>query len=67
MKCLWWREKLKELNEMGKILFNRKHDYTHHNGTIKENFEELEEKTVSVAGRIISRRVMVKLVYGSSR
>ncbi|NMA58207.1 lysine--tRNA ligase, partial [Clostridium cochlearium] len=30
--------------------------YTHHSSTIKENFEELEEKTVSVAGRIISRR-----------
>ena len=51
------REKLKELNEMGENPFLiEKYDYTHHSSTIKENFEELEEKTVSVAGRIISRR-----------
>ncbi len=51
------REKLKELNEIGENPFLiEKYDYTHHSSTIKENFEELEEKTVSVAGRIMSRR-----------
>ena len=51
------REKLKELNEMGENPFLiEKYNCTHHSSTIKENFEELEEETVSVAGRIISRR-----------
>ncbi|NLX62138.1 MAG: lysine--tRNA ligase [Tissierellia bacterium] len=51
------REKLKELQEMGRNPFLiEKFQYTHHSTTIKENFEELEEKTVSVAGRIMSRR-----------
>lgn len=51
------REKLKELIEMGENPFLiEKYDYTHHSSTIKDNFEELEEETVSVAGRIMSRR-----------
>ena len=51
------REKLKELIEMGNNPFLiEKYDYTHHSKTIKDNFEELEEKQVSVAGRIMSRR-----------
>mgnify|MGYP000852636890 CR=1 FL=1 len=51
------REKLNELKEMGEDPFLiEKYEYTHHSSTIKENFEELEEKTVSVAGRIMSRR-----------
>ena len=51
------REKLKELTEMGKNPFLiEKYNYTHHSTTIKDNFEELEEKQVSVAGRIMSRR-----------
>ncbi len=51
------REKLKELQEMGENPFLiEKYEYTHHSTTIKENFEELEEETVSVAGRIMARR-----------
>lgn len=51
------REKLKELIEKGKNPFLvEKFDYTHHSKTIKENFEELEEQNVSIAGRIMSRR-----------
>lgn len=51
------REKLKELNEMDKNPFLiEKYDYTHHSANIKDNFEELEEQEVSVAGRIMSRR-----------
>ncbi|NLY66506.1 MAG: lysine--tRNA ligase [Tissierellia bacterium] len=51
------REKLKELQEMDRNPFLiEKYEYTHHSTTIKENFDELEEKTVSVAGRIMSRR-----------
>ncbi|MCK9444228.1 MAG: lysine--tRNA ligase [Tissierellaceae bacterium] len=51
------REKLKELMDKGKNPFLiEKFDYTHHSSTIKDDFEELEEKEVSVAGRIMSRR-----------
>ena len=51
------REKLRELQEKGKNpFFIEKYNYTHHSTTIKDNFEELEEQMVSVAGRIMSRR-----------
>ncbi len=51
------REKLEELKKLGKDPFViEKYDLTHHSITIKENFEELEEQRVSVAGRIMSRR-----------
>lgn len=51
------REKLRELEEKGKSpFFIEKYNYTHHSTTIKDNFEGLEEQTVSVAGRIMSRR-----------
>jgi lysyl-tRNA synthetase class 2 len=51
------REKLKALIENGKNPYLvEKFDYTHHSVEIKENFDELEEKTVAVAGRIMSRR-----------
>lgn len=51
------REKLKELQEKGEDPFLiEKYERTHHSSTIKENFEELEDETVSVAGRMMSRR-----------
>ncbi|HSH35439.1 lysine--tRNA ligase [Schnuerera sp.] len=51
------REKLKELIEMGENPFLiEKYEYTHHSMSIKDNFEELENGKVSVAGRIMSRR-----------
>ncbi len=51
------REKLNELIEKGKDPFLvEKYDYTHHSGTIKENFENLEGEKVSVAGRVMFRR-----------
>lgn len=51
------REKLKELIKKGKNPYQiEKYDYTHHSTEIKENFEELEGREVSVAGRIMSRR-----------
>ncbi|HHU64134.1 MAG TPA: lysine--tRNA ligase [Clostridiales bacterium] len=50
-------EKLKKLEEMGvKPFCVQRYDRTHYSKTIKENFEELEGKTVSIAGRIMSRR-----------
>ncbi|MBC8591255.1 lysine--tRNA ligase [Wansuia hejianensis] len=51
------REKLKELIDKGKNPFLvEKFNYTHHSQEVKDRFEELEEKEVVVAGRIMSRR-----------
>lgn len=58
------REKLEELKKLGKDPFViEKYDLTHHSITIKENFEELEEQRVSVAGRIMSRRGHGKISF----
>ena len=58
------REKLTNLQEAGKNPFViTKYDVTHHSTDIKENFEELEEKTVRIAGRLMSKRVMGKASF----
>ena len=58
------RAKLAELQENGKDPFQiMSYDATHHSMDIKENFEELEGKEVSVAGRIMSKRVMGKASF----
>ena len=58
------RDKLKELQENGKDPFViTKYDVTHHSQEIKDNYEELEEKEVSVAGRMMSKRVMGKASF----
>ncbi len=58
------RDKLKELQENGKDPFQiTKYDVTHHSMDIKEQFERLEGQQVSVAGRIMSKRVMGKASF----
>ncbi len=58
------REKLAALTEAGKDPFRiTKFDVTHHSMDIKDNFEELEGKKVTVAGRIMSKRVMGKASF----
>ncbi len=58
------RDKLKELQEQGKDPFQvMKYDVTHHSSEIKDHFEELEGKTVAIAGRIMSKRVMGKASF----
>ncbi len=58
------RDKLKELQENGKDPFAiTKYDVTHHSTEIKENYEELEEKEVTVAGRMMFKRVMGKASF----
>ncbi len=53
------REKLKKLKEADKNPFDIvKYDVTHHSNEIKESFEDMEGKFVSVAGRIMSIRDM---------
>ncbi len=58
------RDKLAELQEAGKDPFvNVKYDQTHHSKEIKENFESLENQKVSIAGRLMSKRVMGKASF----
>lgn len=58
------REKLKELQDAGKNPFEvTKYNATAHSTDIINNFEELEGKEVSVAGRIMSKRVMGKASF----
>ena len=58
------REKLTELQAGGKDPFQiTKYDVTHHSQEIKDNFESLEDKEVSVAGRMMSKRVMGKASF----
>lgn len=58
------REKLAELQASGKDPFQiTKFDVTHHSEEVKENFEELEGKTVTIAGRMMSKRVMGKASF----
>ena len=58
------REKLVQLQEAGKDPFEiTKYDVTHHSTEIKDHFEELEGKEVSIAGRMMSKRVMGKASF----
>ena len=58
------REKLADLQANGKDPFQiTKFDQTHHSMEIKDNFEEMEGKTVTIAGRLMSKRVMGKASF----
>ena len=58
------REKLAELQQNGKDPFViTKYDQTHHSQEIKDNYDELEGKQVSIAGRMMSKRVMGKASF----
>lgn len=58
------REKLATLQESGKNPYEiMKYDVTHHSKEIIENFEEFDKKTVSIAGRMMSKRVMGKASF----
>ncbi len=58
------REKLATLQENGKDPFViTKYDQTHHSTQIKEQFETLEGQRVSIAGRMMSKRVMGKASF----
>ena len=57
-------DKLKTLQDAGQDPFViTKYDQTHHSKEIKDNFESLEGKTVSIAGRMMSKRVMGKASF----
>ncbi len=58
------REKLKELQESGNDPFQiRKYDVTNHSMEIKNNYEQFEQKSVRIAGRMMSKRVMGKASF----
>ena len=58
------RDKLAELQNAGSDPFAvTKYVVTHHSVEIKDNFETLEEQPVSVAGRLMSKRGMGKVVF----
>ncbi|MBR5961144.1 MAG: lysine--tRNA ligase [Clostridia bacterium] len=58
------RDKLTELQEAGRDPFViTKYDVTHHSSDIRDNYTELEGKEVSIAGRMMSKRVMGKASF----
>lgn len=58
------REKLVALQEAGKDPFQiTKYDVTHHSQEIRDNFDALEGKGVSIAGRVMSKRIMGKASF----
>ena len=58
------RDKLKELQEQGKDPFEiTKFNRTNTAGEIKANYEQFAEKDVTVAGRIIAKRIMGKASF----
>ena len=58
------RDKLGELQAAGKDPFLiTKYDATHHTMDIKDSFDELEGKPVSIAGRLMSKRIMGKASF----
>ena len=58
------RDKLADLQRRGKDPFKiTKYDVSHHSEEVKKNVAELEGKTVSVAGRMMSKRVMGKASF----
>ena len=58
------RDKLKALQDMGMDPFTiTKYDVTHHAREIKDNFDALEGQTVSIGGRLMSKRGMGKVSF----
>ncbi len=58
------RDKLSALQEAGKDPFLvTKYDVTHHSSDISDNYDELEGKEVSVAGRMMAKRIMGKAAF----
>ena len=58
------REKLENLQQQGKDPFKiTKFDVSHHSSDIKDGFDALENKTVTIAGRMMSKRIMGKASF----
>ncbi len=62
------RTKLADLQENGKDPFQiMKYQVTNHSNDIRNNFEEYEGKIVSIAGRIMTKRIMGKASFCNIR
>lgn len=58
------RDKLKDLQEMGRDPFKiSKYEVSHHSDEVIANYDSLEDQRVSLAGRIMSKRVMGKASF----
>lgn len=58
------RDKLSELQKMGRDPFKiSKYDVTHHSNEVVDNYDSLEGQKVSLAGRIMSKRIMGKASF----
>ena len=58
------KEKLEELRKQNKDPFKiTKYNRTHNSEQIKENYDELEGKDVTIAGRLIAKRIMGKASF----
>jgi len=58
------RDKLSALQEAGADPFQiTKYDVTHHGQDIKDNYDQLEGKEVTIAGRMMSKRIMGKASF----
>lgn len=58
------REKLAALQEAGKDPFQiTRYDVTHHSQDVKDNFDALEGSSVTIAGRMMFKRVMGKASF----
>src|SRR6056297_2572216 len=57
------REKLSQLREEREKAFAEKYDVTHHAAEVESNFEELEEKEVKLAGRLMAIRTHGKASF----
>ena len=58
------KEKLEELKKQGKNPFEiTKYNRTHTSEDVRNNFAELENKDVSIAGRIVAKRIMGKASF----
>ncbi len=61
-------EKLEALQQAGKDPFQiTKYEQTHHSADIKADFEALEGQTVTIAGRMMSKRIMGKASFCNVR
>ena len=58
------RDKLSALQEAGKDPFLvTKYETTHHSTDISDNYDELEGREVSIAGRMMAKRIMGKAAF----
>lgn len=58
------RDKLKDLQDAGKDPFQiTKYEVSNHSTDVKDDFENYEGKTVTIAGRMMSKRVMGKASF----